>query len=323
MVGRRIAAALMAAALGVALTACGSSTDTGTTAAGLTEVTVGVTPISNAAAVYLGTQQGFFEDEKIEVDVKTIQAASSAIPSLLKNQLQFALVSAVPTITAASKGLDIKIVTGNDRFSDDPETPDGAELVAAKGSGITETADLAGKTIAVVGLQSAPELAVRLALKKAGVDPSGVKFVEIAYPDMVSALESARVDAAVVVDPYLSQATQAGLKAVMEPFPEGLPGRAGTTWVASGNYLSDNADVAARFTSAMKKSVAYAAAHPAAVRKIMGTYTSISAADRKSAILPLFNSSVTKSDLTFYAKAMQQQGFLTKEYDASGLLWTP
>ncbi|MFV0319215.1 MAG: ABC transporter substrate-binding protein [Microbacterium sp.] len=286
-------------------------------------ITVGVTPIANAAPVYLGIDQGFFEEQNLEVTPTIIQAAAAAIPSLLNDELQFALVSPVPTITGASKGLPLNIVLANDHYGSGADFLDGAALIASANSGLSDVTELEGKTIAVVGLRSAPELAMRLTLEANDVDPDSVDFVEIAYPDMVSALQSDRVDAAVVVTPFLTQAKADGLALLSQPFVDGLGGEVGTTWVASSTFLDEEPDVAVRFTTAMTKAVAYAAENPAEVRRIMATYTEMSEQALANALLPVYNSQITDANIQFFADAMYAQGFIEDEFDTAGVLWKP
>ncbi|GMM97686.1 hypothetical protein MTsN4n12_30980 [Microbacterium sp. MTN4-12] len=323
LISRPFSLGAIVAAAALMLTSCaGSSSQSSADGeAELTSIAVGMTPIANAAPVYLAIQEGFFEDEGLKVTPTTIQAAAAAIPSLINDELQFALVSAVPTITAASKGLPVRVVAANDHYNPDATATDAAALVASAGSGITDMADLGGATVAVVGLKSAPELATRVALEKVGVDPSTVDFVEISYPDMVPALQSDRVDAAVVVDPFLSQVKEAGLSVIGQPFLDGLAGEVGTTWIAADAFVSQNADTAAGFVRAIEKAVAYAAENPDAVREIMGTYTETDPEVLAKSLLPVFDSSISSGDLQYYADTMLDQGFIAESYDASELLW--
>src|SRR5699024_6995447 len=117
---------------------------------------VGVTPIINAAPLFLAIEEGYFEEEGLEVTPTIIQAAASAIPSLLNNELEFALISAVPTLNAASQGHPLRIVSGNDRYVTDLSVPQSGGVVAAPDSGVTSIEDLEGKTVALVGLKNAP-----------------------------------------------------------------------------------------------------------------------------------------------------------------------
>lgn len=291
------------------------------TAAGAVTLAVGVTPIANAASVYIAEQQGFFKDEGLNVTATTIQTASTAIPSLLNNQLQMALMTSVPIVTAASKGLPIRVVSGSDRYPHDPKH-DTTALVAARGSGVGSVKDLSGKTVAVVGLKSAPELALRVLLKNAGVDPGQVKVVEIAYPDMVPALQSNRVDAAFIVDPFLSKAQAADLPVIGRPFTEGIGGMSALEWVASDAFTKSNPDAVQRFTKAMKRAGEYANEHPEAVREVLPKFTSLSPEAVQNSVIPTYDTKLGVDDLQAFVDLMTKEGFIDDGYDPAKLIWT-
>jgi len=313
------------AAILLALTGCAGAgnSDAGSPAAAddqVTKLIVGVTPIANAANLYIGLDQGFFEDEGLEVTPSVIQTASTAIPSLLNDELQLALMTSVPVITAASKGLPVSVVSGNDRYPTDG-AGDTTALVAAPNSGVTSLEDLAGKTIAVVGLKSAPELALRVVLEDAGVDPADVEIVEIAYPDMVSALQSDRVDAAFVVDPFLSAAKAAGLAIISQPFTDGLGGMTALTWVASDEFATANPDTVAKFAKAVERAGQYANENPEAVRALLPTFTKLSPEAISNSIIPVYDSTLAEGDIQDYVDLMVREGFIEAGYDPSALLW--
>jgi len=323
---RRLAVAA-SVTVAAALTLAGCSTGTvasdDVTSDAAVEIAVGVTPIANAAPVYLAGELGYFADENLDVTPQIVTSAGAAVPLLQSNDLQFAEVSSTPTITAASKGLPLRVVAGNDRYNTDTDATDGAALVASQSSGVAGAADLNDKTVAVVGLKSGPELVLRAAIDKAGGDSSTVKYVEIAYPDMVSALQSDRVDAALVVDPFLSQARAAGLSVVGQPFIDATAGEAGILWIGSDTWIEQNPEAAAAFQRAISKAIDYAAENPDAVRDIMATYTESSEEAIAATVLPVFDSSIENADLQFWADTMQTYGFIDGAYDPSGLIWKP
>lgn len=287
-----------------------------------TALAVGITPIANAAHLYVALEQGFFEDEGLEVTPSIIQTASTAIPSLLNDELQVALMTSVPVVTAASKQLPIRVISGSDLYPEDGAT-DTTALVAAAGSGVSTVADLDGKTVAVVGLKSAPELALRVVLEDAGVDSGDVEVVEIAYPDMVAALESKRVDAAFIVDPFLSAAKSAGLPVISQPFTDGIGGMSALQWVVSDAVVQANPDTAEKFASAMEKAGEYANGHPEAVRAVLPEFTSLSPEAIENSILPVYDASLTVEDVQRFIDLMVREGFIDEGYDPSGLLWSP
>ncbi|MCK6212105.1 ABC transporter substrate-binding protein [Georgenia sp. EYE_87] len=285
------------------------------------ELAVGITPIANAAHVYIALDQGFFADENLEVSPTIIQTPTTAVPSLLNDELQVALMTSVPIVTAASKSLPIRVVAGSDRYPTDG-AQDTTALVAAPDSGVSAVADLTGKTVALVGLKSAPELALRVVLQEAGVNPADVEVVEIAYPDMVSALQSNRVDAAFIVDPFLSAAQADGLEVVSKPFTEGLGGMSALQWVMSDAFVKANPEVAARFAAAIQRAGEYANDNPDAVRAVLPEFTALSPEAIEASILPVYDTTVTDADLQAYVDLMIREGFIEDGYDPAGLLWT-
>lgn len=323
----RRATAMAAAVVGtLALASCGAgggaTSDTPLAKEQVTELAVGITPIANAASLYIALEQGFFEDEGLQVTPSIIQTAATAIPSLLNDELQVALMTSVPVVTAASKNLPITVVAGSDRYPQDG-SQDTTALVAASNSGVAALGDLEGKTIALVGLKSAPDLALRVVLAEAGVDPADVEIVEIAYPDMVPSLGSNRVDAAFIVDPFLSQAKAAGLPVISQPFTDGLGGMSALQWVVSDAFVAANPDTAARFAAAMERAGEYANENPEALRDVLPSFTSLPPQVIENSVLPsTYDAELTTDDIQAYVELMTREGFIDRGFDPEGLLWS-
>ncbi|PQZ85207.1 ABC transporter substrate-binding protein [Arthrobacter sp. MYb222] len=282
---------------------------------------VGITPIANAAHVYIAEEQGFFEEEGLDVTPTTIQTAATAIPSLFNDELQIALMASVPTVTAASKGLPIKVVGGSDRYPQDAKN-DTTALIASADGGVESLKDLAGKTVAVVGLKSTPELALRVLLKNAGVDPDGVKTVEIGYPDMVPALETNRVDAAFIVDPFLSKAKSAGLELLGHPFTDGIGGMTALQWVASDAFTKEQPETIQKFTRAMDRAGKYANDNPEAIREALPKFTALTPELVKSSVLPVYDSALQTDDIQAFVELMTEEGFIDDGYNPEDLIWS-
>lgn len=287
----------------------------------VTELTVGITPIANAAHLYIAIEEGFFEEEGLEVTPSTIQAASTAVPSLMNDELQVALMSSIPIVTAASQSLPITVISGSDRYPTDTAL-DTTALVVSPESDITKVADLAGKTVAVVGLKSGPDLALHVVLNEAGVDVSDVETVEISYPDMMPALESERIDAAFLVDPFLSVAKGEGFQTISQPFTEGLGGMSALQWISSEDFVESNPDTARKFNDAITKAGEFANDNPDKVRGVLPEFTSLSEEAINNAILPFYDATVSQQDLQDYADLMGEHDFIDEGYVVDGLLWS-
>src|ERR1700690_2858406 len=78
-------------------------------------------------------------------------------------------------------------------------------FMVLKDSPIKTIADLKGKKIGINAFASAVDLALRVALKKNGIDPRrDVEIVEIAFPNIAAAIREKRIDCGVLVIPFLA-----------------------------------------------------------------------------------------------------------------------
>src|SRR3982074_2540928 len=85
-----------------------------------------------------------------------------------------------------------------------------------KDSPIKTVADLKGKKVAINAFGSAVDLVLRVALKKAGLDPRrDLQIVEVTFPNIAPAIRESRVDCGVLVIPFLpAESAQGDLRAL-------------------------------------------------------------------------------------------------------------
>lgn len=271
---RKWTAAAVAAVAGAALvTACGSPAASAPAAGGgPVPIAIGVSPSLTSAPLYLAQEQGFFAEEGLEVDLQVAQSGAATIPQLLNGGLQFSISDTVATINAVANDVPLRIVAV-DIVGGDPAEPSFDAVVSGSVPAGDATA-LAGRTVAVNQLKGLGELLTRAVLDGRGVDPDGVEFVEVPYPDMQAALEQDRVDAAYLLEPFLTSSTRAGLAEVFSPteVSTGLPT---VTFSTSAQYAAANPDVVERFVRAVARGTAYAAENPDAVRTAAASFTTL------------------------------------------------
>jgi NitT/TauT family transport system substrate-binding protein len=291
---RRLAgAAAVIAASALALAACssdsGGGSGTGTEAAsgggGTTQITVGVIPIVDVAPIYLGVKQGFFTDEGLDVKLETAQGGAAIVPAVTSGQYQFGFSNSTSLILATSSGLKLKAVTEGVSTTGVDGKDFGGVIVPAD-SDITSAKDLEGKTVAVNTLNNINPPTINKAVRDAGGDPSTIKYTELGFPDIVAAVKKGDVDAGQVVEPFLTQAEDQGMKDVLSNYVATDPDLTISMYFTSQQYAQQHADVVTKFTTAMNKSLEYADGHADEVRTILGTYTDIDAATLLMIFLP-------------------------------------
>lgn len=311
------AASSASAAVPSAAVSAGSS---GRPAGDAVSITVGVSPSTASAAVYLAQQKEFAE-QGLTVNLATIQSGAEAIPRLLNGELTFALGDAAGTITAASNGVGIA-ATGVATVSPSDPAKDYSSIVA-ENPDLKSAADLAGHTVAVNQLNGIAELTAKAAIDKQGGDSSQVQFVELAFPQMNDAVTAGRVDAALVVEPFLTAATSAGLHVVLAPQAYAVAGLPSTIFVASQSYAGENADVVKRFNTAIGEAGARANADPDLARQIAGTYTQLPAATLSAITLPTYaEKSADVQGMRQLLELMNKYSMLEQQPDMDTLLAT-
>lgn len=119
-------------------------------------------------------------------------------------------------IALREQGVKIKVVHLGHR--------DGSAVVVHKDSGIFQTTDLRGKTIAIPGRYANQKLILYRELKKAGMTFADVKLVEMPPPDMPAALQSRSVDAITSGEPFMGQTELDGYGRVLFQAKDVWPG---------------------------------------------------------------------------------------------------
>lgn len=115
--------------------------------------------------------------------------------------LSFAAFATVVDKGAVSGGLSII----SDNYQDGHKGFASNTFFVLKDSPIQTVKDLKGKKVGVNAFGSAVDLALRVVLRKNGLDPRrDVEIVEVAFPNIASAIREKRVDCGVLVIPFLA-----------------------------------------------------------------------------------------------------------------------
>jgi NitT/TauT family transport system substrate-binding protein len=313
---------LVAAALLVA--GCGGDDDGGDgggSGGGGEAVTlkVGVIPIADVAPLYLGMKKGFFKDEQLTIEPQLAEGGAAITPAVLSGDFQIGFSNTISLLIAASKDLPIQIISqgvlaGKDR------SEAWADLLVLKDGPIKQPSDLEGKTIAVNTLNNICEVTIKASLEKDGVAVDQLEFAEVPFPDMNAALEQGRVDAACVVEPFVSQG-KAGKARGIDPFYiRTAPDLTVATYFTSTQYAEENADVVDRFVGAMNRSLEYAQSNPDEVRDILLEYTEIPPEAADQIKLPIWRTDLNEPSIELLAELSQKYGLIEEPPDLETLI---
>jgi NitT/TauT family transport system substrate-binding protein len=127
--------------------------------------------------------------------------------ALISNRVQAAFIVAPLALALKAQGVPIKIVYLGHRY--------GSAVVVRKDGPIKTFGDMRGRTVAIPSRFSDERLLLFRAMKIWGIKPGEIKMLEMAPPDVSSALAARAIDAFVMGEPFPSQAEMAGFGRVL------------------------------------------------------------------------------------------------------------
>jgi len=274
-----------------------------------TSIRVGVIPIVDVAPLYLGREQGFFEEEGLAIEPVPAQGGAAIVPSVLSGDVQMGFSNIVSLLIARDRGIPVTILAEGTKGGAD-ERSDSSALLVRGGGKIQSAEDLEGATIALNTLKNVTEVTAKAALEERGIDIEKLDFVEVPFPDMIPALESGRVDAVFVVEPFVTLGKQRGARQITAPFAATAPNLSTATYFTTERYLAEHEDVVRRFTRALEKSLRYAEDHPDDARRILLTYTEIPDAAAENLTLPNWDPEINRAGVARLGVLSRKYGLL-------------
>ncbi len=320
-----LAAAATAALLG--LTACGSgslTSDEGSASAsggaeGLIPIEVGVIPIVDVAPIYLGVQEGLFEEEGLDVTLTLAQGGAAIVPAVTAGQMDFGFSNITSMIVGRSKGLPVKMVAPGGSSTGDTDA-DFASVMTLPDSGIETVTDLAGKKVGVNTLNNISDSTISEAVKQAGGDYESIEFVEIPFPELSGQLAAGTVDAIAAVEPFVTIAGADGAVPVFSNYAEPVDDLTVAVYFTSDKYVQENPEIVEKFARAMNASQEFAEQNPDKVRAVLPTYTSLEPAVIEQLTLPRYSTEVNRASVEEVARISQDRGLVEEQPNMDELL---
>lgn len=320
----RCHALVLGMTVALALSGCGGSDNTATTAgngSGLekTTIKVGALPVPDPVSLYIANEKGFFKEEGLTVEPVTISGGAAAVPMIEGGQLDISMTNYVSTFLAVSQGKKIKLVA--DMYQAAPNT---FNIMVPKDSDINTVADLKGKTVLVNNLKNIATLAVTTQLKVAGLTENDVKFVEKPFPDMGNALVSGQADACWITEPFITaNQSQHGFRKVADTMTGQTADLPIAGWMATEEWASKYPKTLAAFNRAIAKAQQLASSDRKEIEAMLPKYTKIDAQTASVITLGTYPSELNANRLQKVADLMQEYGYLKSPLDVKSLIVTP
>ncbi|QVQ51213.1 ABC transporter substrate-binding protein [Spiractinospora alimapuensis] len=303
----------------LALTGCGVGQGSAIEIGEEDSIRIGVVPTASFAPLYIAMEEGYFEERGIDVELDIMQNAAAVAPSVLNGQLQIGTAATSPFFAAVEKGIPVRALASSSLNS--VEEDDETALVIPTGSDVERPADLEGRTVAVNALAALPHVAAGQVIRDDGGDPDAVTFVSMAFPDMVSALSSGRVDAAAMTEPFLSQGEGTEHERLTGLYSQAFsPETTTTLYFTAQPFIDVNPELVDDFTLAIHQAGEHAREDPELVAEVLVTHGGMDPQDAAGMRLPSYGSELSTDSLRSVADVMAANGFLEQQIDIATVI---
>ncbi|MFG1642416.1 ABC transporter substrate-binding protein [Amycolatopsis sp. NPDC049252] len=320
------------AALGLALTVAAATALTGCSALGSdssnasstgggglekTKIKVAILPTVDTVPLWLAQEGGYFKAEGLDVEAVTAASGQAAMTKTISGEADIAISSYMPFFVAKSTGAaDLQFVSDATSISSKS-----VAIVTVPNSPVKTIKDLEGKRLAMTAKNTASDLLAKSQMKDHGVNIDKVTWVPMPFPNVAAALAGGQVDAALLPEPFLSQAAKsAGAIPVVDVNTGATQDFPLSGYASTRKWVQANPKTLAAFQRAMAKASSDTTNDRSKIEPILVKYAKIDEGTAKLLNLPAFVSKLDPRRLQRVPDLMLQMGAITSPVDAASMI---
>ncbi|MBA2289848.1 MAG: ABC transporter substrate-binding protein [Chloroflexia bacterium] len=207
------------------------------------DITVGYTPISIYAPMFVAKEKGYFAEQGLNVDLQALPGASDMVVLTATGEFDAGIGGIGPAFwNASAQNLPVTIIAPAHGEGSPVATPLMISMDACESGEISSIADLQGMSIGV-NAPGATEIWLERALQSGGLTIDDVNVQFLPFPDAVAALDSGAIDASMIGEPLATLAEQNEIAVRLAPDFE-VQDFQPTMIFANGDFLADNSEAA-------------------------------------------------------------------------------
>lgn len=251
-------------------------------------------PIIDALPFYAAQQEGLFAKHGLEIEFIPVSSAAERDQIIAAGQADGMINDMVAVVLFNREAVQLQTV----RFARVADASTAMyRVMAAKDSGLTTPADLAGVPIGMSQATVIDYVTSRL-LEKEGLTPDQIKSIAVPkLPERMALLSSGELKAATLPEPFGSIASQAGAVVIVDDskYPE-----YGNSVISFRKAVIDqNPQAVAAFLAAVEEAVAAVNQNPESYRGLLGQYQLVPENVQDSYPMPAFPAASVPNEAQF------------------------
>jgi NitT/TauT family transport system substrate-binding protein len=216
-----------------------------------------VLPFMTAAPFYIAADEGYFEEQNLDVEFVKLARNLEAIPALARGEVDVGFGQLTITVlNAVASGAPIKLVAGTGYLARDGCTLNAvvARRALVDAGRLDEPEQLLGLRVELDVLLPAAYYVDRL-LQPAGLSIDDLDIVNLPMPSNIDALIGGSIDVTVASEPYLTRLVESGEAVVWRPSQQIVPDFPTSSVMFGQSLLDERPEVGERFMVAFRKAM--------------------------------------------------------------------
>jgi NitT/TauT family transport system substrate-binding protein len=276
-------------------------------------------PLDAGAEAYYAYDMGYFRDAGIDATVESIPSGAAILAAVAGGAVDVGFANLISIAVAYKHNVPVTLLAPGSLYTASIPT---SVLMVPQNSPAKTARDLNGKTLAVNGLKTITQYAPELWIDKNGGDSTTVKFVEMTFPQIVEALGSNRIDAAIVADPFIAQAKPAAR--ILADAYDAIGSRYIIgCWFSTTQWANAHSAVAGRFAQAIARTAQWANTHKPQSGAILAKYSKMDPAVAATMLRVDYAPRFVKSDMQPVIDLVARYGGLPASFPADELIYKP
>lgn len=276
-------------------------------------------PIDGTALAYYAKDLNYFQDAGLDVAIQNISNGAVITSAVIANSIDIGWSNIVSLAAAYKRGLPVVIIAAGGIHTTGSLA---TQLMVRKDSPLRTAADLTGKTIGCTGLANIGQYAPELWIDKNGGTSSSVKFIEVPLPELPSALEAGRVDAAWLAEPFIA-AAQPFARTFATCFDAVAPRWMLGAWFTTPAWASAHRDVVEAFRTVMSKTATWANANQPQSALILAKYSNLDPNLLKSMHRITYGTRPEAAQIQPVIDLSARYGAISASFPAQELMYSP
>jgi NitT/TauT family transport system substrate-binding protein len=166
------------------------------------------------SALWIAAQKGYFNAEGLQAEILFTRTLTG-VQAMIAGELDFVATGCPELFRAKRQGVDVRVVADFAAVN--------VYLIASRKE-ITDPKQLRGKRVGVNQFFDTSHVSARFALRRAGVDPDSVTFIQVgSTPERFAALRAGTIDGAVQAALFKPVLAQQGLNSLISLYDMRIP----------------------------------------------------------------------------------------------------